>query len=72
MHSKDMRARGETEQRLYMISTWREVAHLYSDRERPASLRLGPLLKMNVTRVADLRSADSGSQALICKARHFE
>jgi AhpD family alkylhydroperoxidase len=34
MHSKDMRARGETEQRLYMISAWREAPHLYSERER--------------------------------------
>src|SRR5262249_277058 len=25
MHSKDLRARGETEQRLYMISAWREA-----------------------------------------------
>ena len=33
MHSKDLRARGETEQRLDMISAWRE-AHLYSDRDR--------------------------------------
>ena len=36
MHSKDLRARGETEQRLYMISAWREAPHLYSDRERAA------------------------------------
>ena len=36
MHSKDMRARGETEQRLYMISAWREAPHLYTDRERAA------------------------------------
>lgn len=36
MHSKDLRARGETEQRLYMISAWRDVPHLYSDRERAA------------------------------------
>ena len=36
MHSKDLRARGETEQRLYMISAWREVPHLYSSRERAA------------------------------------
>jgi len=36
MHSKDLRARGETEQRLYMISAWREVPHLYNDRERAA------------------------------------
>ena len=36
MHSKDLRARGETEQRLYMISAWGEAPHLYSDRERAA------------------------------------
>src|SRR5215467_11105930 len=34
MHSKDLRARGETEQRLYMISAWREAPHLYNERER--------------------------------------
>jgi AhpD family alkylhydroperoxidase len=36
MHSKDLRARGETEQRLYMLSAWREAAHLYDARERAA------------------------------------
>jgi AhpD family alkylhydroperoxidase len=36
MHSKDLRARGETEQRLYMISGWREAQHLYTGRERAA------------------------------------
>ena len=36
MHSKDLRARGETEQRLYMISAWRELPNLYSSRERAA------------------------------------
>ena len=36
MHSKDLRARGDTEQRLYMITAWREAPHLYSDRERAA------------------------------------
>jgi len=30
VHSKDLRARGETEQRLYMVSAWREAHHLYS------------------------------------------
>jgi AhpD family alkylhydroperoxidase len=35
MHSKDLRAGGETEQRLYMISAWKE-APMYSDRERAA------------------------------------
>ena len=35
MHSKDARAAGETEQRLYVLQAWRE-APFYSDRERAA------------------------------------
>ncbi len=35
MHSKDARAAGEAEQRLYLLSTWRE-APLYTERERAA------------------------------------
>jgi len=35
MHSKDARAHGETEQRLYLLDAWRE-APFYSDRERAA------------------------------------
>ena len=35
MHSKDLRAAGETEQRLYLLDAWRE-APLYTDRERAA------------------------------------
>jgi AhpD family alkylhydroperoxidase len=35
MHSKDLRAGGETEQRIYMISAWRE-SPVYTDRERAA------------------------------------
>lgn len=35
MHSKDARRAGETEQRLYLLSAWRE-SPLYSDRERAA------------------------------------
>jgi len=35
MHSKDARAAGETEQRLYLLPAWRETK-LYSDRERMA------------------------------------
>ncbi len=35
MHTKDARARGETEQRLYAVSAWRETP-FYSDRERAA------------------------------------
>ena len=35
MHSKELRAAEETEQRLYSISAWRETPY-YSDRERAA------------------------------------
>ena len=35
MHSKDLRAGGETEQRLYVLEAWRE-SPFYSDRERAA------------------------------------
>jgi AhpD family alkylhydroperoxidase len=35
MHSKDARAKGETEQRLYGLEAWRETPY-YSDRERAA------------------------------------
>jgi AhpD family alkylhydroperoxidase len=47
MHTKDARAAGETEQRLYLLDAWRE-APLYSERERAALAwteavtRLGP------------------------------
>ncbi|HEX6558652.1 MAG TPA: carboxymuconolactone decarboxylase family protein [Longimicrobiales bacterium] len=35
MHTKDARANGETEQRLYCVAAWRE-APFYTDRERAA------------------------------------
>jgi AhpD family alkylhydroperoxidase len=35
MHSKDARAAGETEQRLYLLAAWRETS-LYTPRERAA------------------------------------
>jgi AhpD family alkylhydroperoxidase len=35
MHTKELRADGESEQRLYLLDAWRE-APLYSDRERAA------------------------------------
>ena len=35
MHSKELRATGESEQRLYLLSAWRECP-FYSDRERAA------------------------------------
>jgi AhpD family alkylhydroperoxidase len=35
MHSKDLRAKGEMEQRLYGLSAWREAPY-YTDKERSA------------------------------------
>src|SRR3982751_4530375 len=35
MHTKELRADGESEQRLYLLSAWRE-SPFYSDRERAA------------------------------------
>ena len=35
MHSKDARARGESEQRLYALSAWRETP-FFTERERAA------------------------------------
>jgi AhpD family alkylhydroperoxidase len=35
MHSREARARGETEERLYLLDAWRE-SPLYSERERAA------------------------------------
>lgn len=35
MHAKELRAMGETEQRLYLLNAWRECPH-YSARERAA------------------------------------
>ncbi len=36
MHTKDARARGESEQRLYLIPAWRESPSFFSARERAA------------------------------------
>jgi AhpD family alkylhydroperoxidase len=35
MHTKDARARGETEQRLYLVGAWRETP-IFTERERAA------------------------------------
>src|SRR6187200_1409523 len=53
MHSKDARAAGETEQRLYLLDAWRETS-LYSERERAALAWTEA-----VTRVADGHVPDS-------------
>ena len=41
MHTQDARKHGETEQRLYLLNAWREVAALYRPRTRRAGLDRG-------------------------------
>jgi AhpD family alkylhydroperoxidase len=53
MHSKDLRARGETEQRLYMVSAWREATHLYTSRERAALAWAEAVTRLENEQVAD-------------------
>src|SRR6476661_3808464 len=52
MHSKDLRAKGETEQRLYMLDAWRE-APLYTDRERAAFEWAEAVTKLEKNNVPD-------------------
>lgn len=48
MHYKDARAHGETEQRLYGLSAWREAPY-YTDRERAALVWAEALTNVEVT-----------------------
>jgi AhpD family alkylhydroperoxidase len=52
MHSKDARANGETEQRLYGLEAWRETAY-YSERERAALEWTESLTLVSETHVPD-------------------
>ncbi|MBS1529556.1 MAG: carboxymuconolactone decarboxylase family protein [Bacteroidetes bacterium] len=52
MHSKDLRAMGETEQRLYMLNAWRE-SPVYTDRERAAFAWAEAVNNLNDGRVSD-------------------
>ncbi len=52
MHSKDARMKGETEQRLYSLSVWRETPY-YTNRERAALT-----FTEAVTLIADQRVSD--------------
>lgn len=52
MHSKDARAAGETEQRLYLLNAWRE-APFYSERERAALGWTEAVTLVNETHVPD-------------------
>jgi AhpD family alkylhydroperoxidase len=63
MHTKDARARGETEQRLYALSAWRETP-FFSDRERAALAWTEA-----VTEIAEGHAPDELYEAT---RRHFE
>lgn len=52
MHSKDARASGETEQRLYGLDAWRETPY-YSARERAALEWTEALTRISEARVPD-------------------
>jgi AhpD family alkylhydroperoxidase len=63
MHSKDARAAGETEQRLYALSAWEETP-FFTDRERAALA-----LTEAVTRIADTHAP---IEVVDEAAAHFE
>jgi len=52
MHSKDLRAKGETEQRLYVLNAWRE-APFYTEKEHAAFAWAEALTKINGGLVPD-------------------
>ena len=52
MHSKELRAAGETEQRLHLLSVWRECP-FYSERERAALAWTEALTRLTVGNVPD-------------------
>jgi len=52
MHSKETRATGETEQRLYVLSAWRE-APFYTERERAALAWAEALTLISKSHVSD-------------------
>ena len=58
MHTKEARAKGETEQRIYLLSAWRE-APCYTDRERAA---LG--WTEALTRLSEGHALESAREAL--------
>jgi AhpD family alkylhydroperoxidase len=59
MHTKDARAKGETEQRIYMLNAWRE-SPFYTDRERAA---------LEWTETLTLISSDKVSDTLFERVR---
>src|ERR1041384_1477538 len=56
MHTKDARAMGEAEQRIYALSAWRETP-FFSDRERAALEWTEALTRISVDQVPDAELA---------------
>lgn len=52
MHSKDLRSKGETEQRLYVLDAWRE-APFYTEKERAALAWAEAMTKISKGNIAD-------------------
>ena len=52
MHTRDARAKGESEQRIYLLDAWRE-SPLYSDRERAALAWTEAVTLVSETHVPD-------------------
>ncbi|HEX5488813.1 MAG TPA: carboxymuconolactone decarboxylase family protein [Rhodanobacteraceae bacterium] len=61
MHSKDARAAGETEQRLYLLDAWRE-SPFYSERERAALAWTEALTRISDNDVSDALYEDVRKQ----------
>lgn len=61
MHTKELRAAGETEQRLYLLSAWRECP-FYSERERAALAWTEALTTLERGDVADAVYATAREQ----------
>jgi AhpD family alkylhydroperoxidase len=61
MHTKDARAAGETEQRIYALSAWRETP-FYSSRERAALALTESITLMPQTHVPDADFAQAAEQ----------
>ncbi|TAN05233.1 MAG: carboxymuconolactone decarboxylase family protein [Rhodanobacteraceae bacterium] len=61
MHSKDARAAGETEQRLYLLNAWRE-SPFYSERERAALAWTEALTRIADGPVSDELYAEARTQ----------
>jgi AhpD family alkylhydroperoxidase len=61
MHSKDLRALGETEQRLYLLNAWRE-APFFTDRERAALAWAESVTLVAETHVSDSDYEDARKQ----------